>query len=97
VNPYLLAGAGYGWEDTKLTRWQCSQPLLSGPVVAGGTGVDVPIYRSLVIGLEYRVTTLPLDDSGMCTLALIPQEPRGPPRDFLPQRIALTIGVYDAF
>lgn len=97
VNPYLLALAGWGWEHATKTRWQCSPDTASGPVFGGGVGVDVAALSWLAIGLEYRIATLPIASPSMCTLAQFDDEPKGPPRDFIPQRIALTLSVNDAF
>ena len=97
VNPYLLGVAGWGWEQATKTGWQCSPETASGPVVGGGAGVDIAVSPWLAVGLEYRITTLPLMSESMCTMAYIPDEPIGTPGDFIPQRIALTLSVSDAF
>ena len=47
--------------------------------------------------MEYRITSLPMGSTSMCTMALILDEPMGPPRDFVPQLLGLTLSVNDAF
>ena len=95
ANPYLLAEAGFSWEDASRTSWQCSPKTMSGPVVGGGAGLDIAVTPWISIGLEYRITTQPLFVTTTCTAAYIPDEPLGPPHDFVPQRLALTLGVSD--
>lgn len=97
VNPYVLGVAGWGWEHASKNRWQCSPENASGPVVGGGAGVELAARPWLSVGLEYRVTTLPLLATYTCTMAEMPDEPLGPPSDFVPQRIALTLSVNEAF
>jgi len=97
VNPYVLGVAGWGWEQATKNTWQCSPKNASGPVVGGGAGVELAARPWLSVGLEYRITTLPLLVTYTCTLAEIPDEPMGPPADFVPQRIALTLSVNEAF
>lgn len=97
VNPYLIAVAGYGWEGATKNSWQCSPKNASGPVVGGGAGVELAARPWLSVGLEYRITTLPLLVTYTCTMAIMPDEPLGPPSDFVPQRIALTLSVNEAF
>lgn len=92
INPYLLAGAGYGWEHAEVTTWQCSPKQNQGAVVGGGLGVEVALNQLLALGVEYRVNTLPLATRS-CTLAFITNEPDGAPSDFLSQRVALTVGL----
>lgn len=96
VNPYLFAVAGWGWENATKTRWQCSPETASGPVFGGGAGVDIAASSWLSIGAQYRIVTQPRTVYA-CTLAEIPDEPMGPPSDFFPQRLALTLSVNDAF
>lgn len=94
VNPYLLALAGLGWEHATKTDWQCSPKTASGPVFGGGVGVDIAAAPWLAVGMEYRIATMPIALSPtVCTGAIFPDEPMGPPSDFIPQRIALTLSV----
>jgi len=97
VNPYLLAVTGWGWEHATKNTWQCSPKNASGPVVGAGAGVEVAARPWLSVGLEYRVTTLPLFVTYTCTMAEMPDEPLAPPSDFVPQRIALTLSLNEAF
>jgi hypothetical protein len=92
VTPYILAGVGYCWEDAELTAWQCSPALMSGVVVGGGAGLDLAVHEWVGVGVEYRVNTLP-KATASCTLALIYDEPIGPPSDFVSQRIGLTLSM----
>jgi hypothetical protein len=92
VTPYVLAGLGYGWEGAELTEWQCSPALMSGAVVGGGAGLDLAVHELVGVGLEYRVNTLP-KATASCTLAFIPDEPVGPPSDFVSQRIGITLSM----
>lgn len=97
VNPYLLAVMGFGWEQATKTRWQCSPKTSSGPVFGGGVGVDIAVTSWLSMGAEYRIVTQPLFSGITCADANFTDEPMGPPSDFIPQRIALTLSVNDAF
>jgi len=97
VNPYVLGVAGWGWGHATKNSWQCSPENASGPVVGGGAGVELAARPWLSLGLEYRVTTLPLLTIYSCSLVEMPDEPLGPPSDFVPQRIALTLSVNEAF
>jgi hypothetical protein len=97
VNPYLLVVTGWGWEQATKTRWQCSPETSAGPVFGGGAGVDIAASSWFAIGLEYRVVTQPLFSGPSCSGADEPDEPMGPPSDFIPQRIALTLSVNETF
>ena len=97
VNPYVLGVGGWGWEQATKTGWQCSPKTARGPVVGAGAGVEVAARPWLSLGLEYRITTLPLIGLYTCTLVEMPNEPLGAPANFIPQRIALTLSVNEAF
>lgn len=90
LTPYVLAGAGYGWEDAELTTWQCTPALKSGPVVGAGAGVDLALSRAVGVGFEYRANSLPFRTQ-ICTQAQRDAEPMGPPSDFFSQRLGATL------
>lgn len=91
VNPYLLIGAGYVWQQAEVTSWQCRPRQNSGPVVGAGGGFAVALSDAIGVGFEYRVNTSPLTPRS-CTLALIELEPRGAP-EVLSHRFGVTVSV----
>lgn len=95
ITPFVVAGAGYGWEHAALTEWQCTPKLSSGLVYGAGLGLDLAVYEAVAIGIEYRANALP-DSTKTCTLAIIDNEPLGTPSDFFSQRIGLTLSVRSA-
>lgn len=92
ITPFVIAGAGYGWEHATLTEWQCSPKLASGLVLSAGLGAEVALTELFGLGVEYRISSLP-SSIRSCTLAQIDDEPLGAPGDFIPQRIALTFSL----
>jgi hypothetical protein len=48
------------------------------------------LYEAASVGVEYRVSTVPLAGTS-CTDALIDDEPWGPPGDFMLQQVALNL------
>jgi opacity protein-like surface antigen len=90
LNPFVFGLAGYQWERHELTRWQCRPKQASGVMFGGGLGVEYAVSELARVGVEYRYATQP-DSTATCTLAFIPDEPRGAPYDFSPMRIALTL------
>lgn len=92
ITPYVLAGLGYGWESAELTQWQCRPALQSGLVMGAGAGLDLAVHERIGIGAEYRINTLP-SGTVSCTAAYFPDEPMGPPSDFLSQRIGITLSI----
>lgn len=97
VNPYLLAVVGLGWQAATKTSSHCSSDTGAGPVLGGGLGVDVAVSRWFAVGVEYRITAGPFTSAIACQPIDDPSDPRGDPSDFIPQRIALTLSVNDAF
>jgi hypothetical protein len=92
ITPFLLVGAGYGWEHSQLTQWQCTPALGYGLVVGGGVGLDIALSEIWSLGVEYRANTLPMGPRN-CNPSFIFAEPRGAPSDFFSQRIGVTLSV----
>jgi len=92
VTPFVVLGAGYGWEKAALTGWQCTPVNSRGLVMGGGFGVQLALSDKLGAGVEYRGNTLPLGPT-VCTLALFDDEPLGAPSDFFSHRIGITLSV----
>lgn len=88
VTPFLLVGAGYGWEPDGQGDSQCrSKPFALG----AGAGIEMALGPAIGVGFEYRINA-PLQGATMCTTAAQIGGSKGAP-DITFHRFGLTFNV----